>query len=141
MRKFQYHSVLLSFSARQRLLGEGVSSIELILTLILATGLGMIKENRSTFQTSFSTVCMSKKILPEVTALDFFSHRKMCKTKFQILDQMCQLKYNQIRDLYKKAAHHVLYFHHLLGLQANRISLYIWQYTFQTIYYIASADT
>lgn len=48
MEKFQYHWVPFSFSEEQSLLGEGMSGIEQKLPLILAKGMGIIKENRST---------------------------------------------------------------------------------------------
>lgn len=92
MEKFQYHWVAFSFSAEHSFPQETVLGIELILPLILAKGPSIIKENRSTLQASFRTLCVCPKISPEVIVLDLLSHRKRFKTKFQILDLMCYLE-------------------------------------------------
>lgn len=92
MEKFQYHWVAFSFSAEHSFPQETISGAELLLPLILAKGPSIIKENRSTLQASFRTLCVC---VSKNTARSYslgFIHRKRFKTKFQILDLMCCLE-------------------------------------------------
>lgn len=119
--------MLFSFSEGHSVLEEGISGIELRLPLILAKGLGMIKENTGAVQASIRTVSMSR----QVTASDYFSHRNRCKTKFQILDVL--LEYDWITGPAQKCSSSCNILYHLRGLQAHcRSRLYIRQYTFQS---------